>query len=152
MAPPKQFDAETAENLEDIEKQFAVKAVMQAQTYWNLLEKVRGSTLRLTNLDAEIYKHFIEEFPEYSTSESVAEINENEMKSVKGKERWRKFMNAYEKAVNDFNFGTLLRTGSKNEYGEKTTIFVPRIQFLAIEIARNKHGLNDWVYEADQQK
>ncbi len=24
---------------------------------------------------------------------------------------------------------------------------VPRMQFYAIEIARNKNGLNDWIYE-----
>ncbi|KAK9453465.1 putative polysaccharide biosynthesis protein [Dipodascopsis uninucleata] len=151
MATPKKFDAENADNLEDIEKQFAVKAVMQAQTYWNLLEKVKGSTLRLTGMDDEIYKHFMEEFPEYSTPESVASINEDDMKSAKGKERWRKFMNTYEKTVHDFNFGTLLRVGSKDEYQEHTTIFVPRMQFLAIEISRNKHGLNDWIYELEHK-
>ncbi|KAJ8098841.1 putative polysaccharide biosynthesis protein [Lipomyces tetrasporus] len=146
MSAPKTFDAENADNLEDIEKQFAVKAVMQAQTYWNLLEKVKGSTLRLTRLDDEIYEHFIKDFPEYDSADAVAEINEDDMKSPKGKDRWRKFMNTYEKTVHDFNFGTLLRTGSKDEYEEKTTIFVPRMQFLAVEIARNKHGLNDWIY------
>ncbi|KAK9366650.1 putative polysaccharide biosynthesis protein [Lipomyces kononenkoae] len=145
MSVPSSFDAEKAENLEDIEKQFAVAAVMQAQTYWNLLEKVKGSTLRLTRLDDEIYEHFTRDFPEYASPEAVDKISENDMKSSRGKERWRNFMNTYEKTVNDFNFGTLLRTGSKDEYEEKTTIFVPRMQFLAIEIARNKHGLNDWI-------
>lgn len=33
----------------------------------------------------------------------------------------------------------------------KLTIIVPRMQFYAIEIARNRNGLNDWVYE-DHQK
>jgi len=28
---------------------------------------------------------------------------------------------------------------------------VPRMQFLAVEIARNKKGLNDWVYEQAQK-
>lgn len=27
---------------------------------------------------------------------------------------------------------------------------VPRMQFYAIEIARNRKGLNDWVYEQNQ--
>ncbi len=28
-----------------------------------------------------------------------------------------------------------------------TLDIVPRMQFYAIEIARNKNGLNDWIYE-----
>lgn len=33
------IDPEKAENMEEIEMQFAVKAVHQAETYWSLLEK-----------------------------------------------------------------------------------------------------------------
>ncbi|KAK9472667.1 putative polysaccharide biosynthesis protein [Dipodascopsis tothii] len=142
-----QFDAENADNLEDIEKQFAVKAVMHAQTYWTMMEKMRGSAMHFTREDDEIYETFVAEFPEYNSADAVDKINEDEMKSAKGKERWRKFMNQFEKRVHDFNFGTLLRTAARAEYQEDTTIFVPRMQFLAIEIARNRHGLNDWIYE-----
>jgi len=42
------FDPNQAQNLPEIEKQIAVRCVEHAQTYWNLLEKVRGSALRLT--------------------------------------------------------------------------------------------------------
>ncbi len=42
------FDANKAENLPEIEKQMAVKCVEHAQTYWNLLEKIQPSSLRLT--------------------------------------------------------------------------------------------------------
>ncbi len=45
------------------------------------------------------------------------------MKSKEGKERWRSFMMAYEKKVDDYNFGTILRSSAKEEYGENTTIF-----------------------------
>lgn len=31
-----------------MEKQFAVKAVMQMQTYWSILEKIPGTKMRLT--------------------------------------------------------------------------------------------------------
>ena len=96
-------------------------------------------------MDDDIYTDFIETFPEYKDPARVDEIDENEMKSKEGKDRWRTFMMRYEKIVDDYNFGTLLRTGSKEEYGEKTTIFVPRMQFYAIEIARNRAGLNDWI-------
>lgn len=135
------------ENAEEIEKQFAVKAVEHAQTYWKCLTGARGSTLRLTRIDEEIYEHFVREFQDYASKESVRLIDENKIKSPENREKWRKFMMAYENKVDDYNFGTLLRTDSYGEYEEKTTIFVPRIQFYAFEIARNQHGLNDWIYE-----
>ncbi|EDN10604.1 DUF757 domain-containing protein [Histoplasma capsulatum] len=144
MSVPNKFDPENAQNLEDMEKQFAVKAVQQMTTYWSLLETRRGSSLRLTKMDDEIYEHFMETFPEF---DPAATINEDEMKSKEGKERWRSFLMAYDKKVEDYNFGTLLRTNPKFEYGEKETIFSVRMQFYAIEIARNRAGLNDWVYE-----
>lgn len=121
-------------------------------TYWAILEKMRGSKLRLTRMDDEIYEHFRREFPEFDPNET---IDEDKMKSKEGKERWRNFMMAYEKTVEDYNFGTMLRSNPKSEYGEKETIFglpalVPadvqranisiiamRMQFYAIEIARS---------------
>lgn len=120
-------------------------------TYWAILEKMRGSMLRLTKMDDEIYEHFKREFPEFDPKET---IDEDKMKSKEGKERWRNFMMTYEKTVEDYNFGTMLRLNPKFEYGEKETIFglpalVPingqstdtgvtamRMQFYAIEIAR----------------
>ncbi|KAH7327254.1 putative polysaccharide biosynthesis protein [Rhexocercosporidium sp. MPI-PUGE-AT-0058] len=148
-AAPANFDPETADNLEDIEKQFAVKVVQHMSTYWSILEKVRGSTLRLTKLDDDIYTHLKADFPEF---DPAAPIDEDEMKSKTGKERWRKFLMAYEKKVDDYNFGTMLRADAKGEYGEKETIFVPRMQFYAIEIARNRNGLNDWIFEKAQKE
>ncbi|KAI9845187.1 MAG: hypothetical protein M1838_001848 [Thelocarpon superellum] len=140
------FNPDEAENFEDIEKQFAVKAVEHMSTYWGILEKMRASQLRLTKLDEDIYQHLKTDFPEFDPRQT---IDENEMKSKSGKERWRKFMMAYEKRVADYNFGTLLRRDAKWEYGEKETIFVPRMQFYAVEIARNREGLNDWIYERE---
>ncbi|KAL8886850.1 MAG: hypothetical protein Q9215_005499 [Flavoplaca cf. flavocitrina] len=133
-----------AENFEDMEKQFAVKAVQHMTTYWAILEKMKGSQLRLTKIDDEILEHFKKDFPEFDPKET---INEDTMKSKEGKERWRNFMMAYEKKIDDYNFGTMLRANPKFEYGEKETIFAMRMQFYAIEIARNRQGLNDWVYE-----
>jgi len=143
---PAKFNAEEADNFEDIEKQFAVKAVQHMSTYWAILEKVRGSSLRLTKIDNEIYEHLMQDFPEF---DPAATINEDEMKSKTGKERWRKFLMVYEKKVDDYNFGTMLRSNPKWEYGQDETIFVPRMQFYAIEIARNRKGLNDWIYEKE---
>ncbi|KAK2596829.1 hypothetical protein N8I77_012721 [Diaporthe amygdali] len=170
---PANFDASDADNLEDIEKQFAVKgtknfcqtlasshnfsarqnltcfstAVQHLETYWAILEKVKGSTLRLTKIDDEIYEHLCKDFPEFDPAET---IDESKLKSPTGKKRWRDFMMAYEKKVDDYSFGTMLRTSPKEEYTQHGTIFVPRMQFYAVEIARNRKGLNDWIYEKTQ--
>ncbi|KAK1254700.1 hypothetical protein MKX08_008695 [Trichoderma sp. CBMAI-0020] len=154
---PKNFDAENASNMED-----------HMATYWAILEKVKGSSLRLTKIDDEIYEHLKEAFPEF---DPAATIDEDEMKSKTGKERWRAFMMKYEKTVDDFNFGTMVRNNAKAEYEQDTTIFVPRMQFYAVEIARyvlqlafvmsglnadclsrNRNGLNDWIYEKAQEE
>ena len=89
-------------------------------TYWAILEKVRGSTLKLTKMDDEIYEHLKTDFPEFDAAKT---IDEDEMKSKTGKERWRKFLMAYEKKVDDYNFGTMLRANPKWEYGQDETIF-----------------------------
>ena len=138
---------EEAENFEEMEKQFAVKAVQHMSIYWSILEKMKGSKLRLTRFDDEIHDHFKREFPDF---DPTATIDEDQMKSKDGKERWRNFINVYgggEHKIEDFNFGTMLRRDPKFEYGEKETMFAVRMQFYAIEIARNRAGLNDWVYE-----
>lgn len=110
--------------------------VQHMETYWNILEKVPGSKLRLTKFDDDIYEHFKKEFPEFDPS---AVINEDEMKSKEGKERWRKFIGEYEKGekkVEDYNFGTMIRADPKAEYSQDGTIFAVRMQFYAVEIAR----------------
>lgn len=89
-------------------------------TYWSILEKVPGSKLRLTKMDDEILEHFKQEFPDFDPK---ATINEDEMKSKAGKERWRNFINAYETKIEDYNFGAMVRNSSAVEYGEKETIF-----------------------------
>jgi len=149
VAVPANFNAEEADNFEDIEKQFAVKVVQHMSTYWAILEKVPGSSLRLTKIDDEIYEHLKADFPELDVAKP---LNEDEMKSKTGKERWRKFMMTYEKKVDDYNFGTMLRVDPKLEYGKDETIFVPRMQFYAIEIARNRQGLNDWISENSKKE
>jgi hypothetical protein len=103
-----------------IEKQFAVKVVQHMQTYWSILEKVKGSSLRLTKIDDDIFDHLKRDFPEFDPAET---IDEDAMKSKEGKRRWREFMMAYEKTVDEYNFGTMLRSNPKWEYGRDETIF-----------------------------
>ncbi|CAF9916311.1 MAG: hypothetical protein GOMPHAMPRED_000954 [Gomphillus americanus] len=146
MSEAQPLDPDNAPNTEEIEKQFAVKAVQHMATYWSILEKLPGSKLRLTKMDDEIFEHFQKDFPDIDVSQTM---DENKMKSKDGKERWRNFMMAYEKKVDDYNFGTMLRNNPKAEYTEQDTIFAMRMQFYAIEIARNRAGLNDWIYEKE---
>ena len=89
-------------------------------TYWSILEKMKGSSLRLTKIDDEIYEHFKSTFPELDPSGT---IDEDQMKSKEGKEKWRQFMTQYEKKIDDYNFGTMLRSSPKTEYTEEDTIF-----------------------------
>ena len=103
------------------------------ETYWKILEKVPGSRLRLTKIDDDIYEHFKKDFPDF---DAKATIDEDKMKGKEGKERWRKFINEYEKKVEDYNYGTVIRTNPRYEYGQEETIFAVRMQFYAIEIAR----------------
>lgn len=138
------FDAEQADNLEEIEMQFAVKAVEQAETYYSLLEKVKGFTLRLTKHDDDIFNQLLEDFPEYKEPKNVSVISEEEMKSPSGKAKWRAFCEKFNE-IADYNFGTLLRLKANEEYSQENTMFAVRIQFYAIEIARNRYGLNDWI-------
>ena len=90
------------------------------ETYWSLLEMRKGSELKLTKMDDEIHQSFKEHFPDF---DPAATLNEDEMKSKAGKERWRNFVNQYEKTIDDFNFGAMVRNNPKEEYGEKSTIF-----------------------------
>lgn len=89
-------------------------------TYWSILEKMPGSKLRLTKMDDDIYKDFTATFPDFNPKET---IDEDKMKSKEGKEKWREWMMKYDKSVDDYNFGTMLRSNPKYEYGEKETIF-----------------------------
>lgn len=142
------FDPNKADNLEDVEKEFAVKAVEQMITYWKLLGAIKGSKLKLTPYDNEIFTEFQKDFPEYNGKEGLEYISEDQMKSKENKARWRDFFKKFDKKIEDYNFGTLLRVNSNDEYGKDNSIFVVRLQFYAFEIARNRLGLNDWVSES----
>lgn len=86
-------------------------------------------------------------------------------------QKWRPFCLQFEGAVEDFNLGTLLRLDCRRGYSEENSVLgkrraagwawaglvtapprlpllsaAPRIQFLAIEIARNREGCNGAVY------
>lgn len=132
-----------------IEKQFAVKAVEQSDVYWNIITKIKPSLLKLTPIDDEIVESFKETFPELQ-GDNIIKLNENDMKSPKGKEKWRNWIMKFEKKVEFYNFGTLLRTDATGEYDQFNTMFVTRMHFYAVEITRNRLGINDKIWEKAQ--
>lgn len=96
--------------------------------------------LKLSPFDDTIYKTFREDFPDMK----VDVVNEEELKSTASKIKWRNFIEKFNK-LEDFAFGTLIRADSSKEFSPENSIFVVRVQFLAIEIARNREGCNDCI-------
>lgn len=88
-----------------------------------------------------IYKTFREEFPDLD----VRILNENELKSNNSKAKWRPFCERFKDCVEDYSYGTLLRADASKGYDEDNSILVTRIQFYAIELARNYEGVNDGI-------
>ncbi|KAG0664051.1 hypothetical protein C6P46_001912 [Rhodotorula mucilaginosa] len=146
------FNPEEAQNDESIEQQFAVMCFEQAEAYFNLITKVKPSELkRLTKWDDEIMESFKTHFPDYQSDEKLRILDENEMKSPAGKKRWRDFMMPFDKKIDEYNFGTLIRTNCEEGYTEENSMFGKSF-FYAIEIARNRRGLNDVVWKRAQEQ
>lgn len=125
-------------NDENVELQWAMKSYHHAETYFNLISSVDPTALKLTKTDDEIYEEFRKDFPDLK----IDVIKEDELKSAEAKEKWRPLINRFEKTIEDFNFGTLLRIDCTKGYSEENSILVVRAQFLAIEVARNREGYN----------
>merc|ERR1712187_969275 len=66
----------------------------------------------------------------------------DELKSDKAKAEWREFCERW-KHLEDYSLGSLLRMDSSKDYSEENTMLAIKIQFFAIEIARNRDGCND---------
>lgn len=91
-----------------------------------------------SSFDDKIYTIFRNEFPDMR----VNLLDENELKSVESKRKWREFSEQFNK-LDDYSFGTLIRADAASDFSPDNSILVVRIQFLAIEIARNREGCND---------
>lgn len=96
------------------------QVVQHMETYWSILEKMPGSKLRLTKMDDEIYESLLKVFPDFDVR---AKLDEDVMKSKSGKEQWRSFIMQYEKTVEDYNFGAMVRADASTEYEQDGTIF-----------------------------
>ncbi|XP_037034596.1 protein PBDC1 [Bradysia coprophila] len=140
--PAEEFDNDSL-----VEEMWAMKAFEHAEVYFNLLCSVDPRGLRLTPYDDEIYTTFRQDFPHMD----VKCIDENEIKSAEGKVKWRSFIEKFNK-LDDYSFGSLIRTDASREFGPDNSILVIRIQFWAIEISRNREGLNDYIREKHRKE
>ncbi|CAM9766423.1 unnamed protein product [Bubo scandiacus] len=124
-----------------------MKAHQHAQVYFNLISSVDPKFLNLTKVDEQIYGEFRKTFRDLK----IDVLDPEELKSEPAKEKWRPFCLRFEGVVEDFNYGTLLRLDCRKDYTEENTIFATRIQFFAIEIARNREGFNSVVYSSARE-
>jgi len=76
----------------------------------------------------------------------VGRLSDDILKSAVEKLKWRQFAEKFNK-LDDYSYGTLMRADASKEFSPDNSIFVFRVQFLAIEIARNREGLNDEVHK-----
>ncbi|SPP77131.1 protein PBDC1 isoform X1 [Drosophila guanche] len=124
-----------------VEEMWAAKALEHAEVHFNLLTSVNPSQLRLTPYDDQIYETFRQDFPDLK----VGLLTDDVLKSAGEKLKWREFAEKFNK-MDDYSYGTLMRADASKEFSPDNSIFVFRVQFLAIEIARNREGLNDEVH------
>uniref|UniRef100_A0A8B9C9D8 Polysaccharide biosynthesis domain containing 1 n=1 Tax=Anser brachyrhynchus TaxID=132585 RepID=A0A8B9C9D8_9AVES len=123
---------------------WAMRAYQHAEVYFNLISSVDPKFLKLTKADEQIYGEFRKTFGDLK----IDVLDPEELKSEPAKEKWRPFCMRFEGVVEDFNYGTLLRLDCSKGYTEENTIFATRIQFFAIEIARNREGCNSIIYNS----
>eukprot|EP00112_Aurelia_sp_Birch-Aquarium-sp1_P004690 Seg153.13 transcript_id=Seg153.13/GoldUCD/mRNA.D3Y31 product="Protein PBDC1" protein_id=Seg153.13/GoldUCD/D3Y31 len=141
-------DASQFTNDASYEYVWAIKTFKYAETHFKLISSFDPSKLRLTKFDDQIYRTFKRFFKNFK----VDVINDSELKEEESKARWRPFCELFKGKVEDYNFGTLLRLDCSKGYSEDNTILVTRIQFIAIELARNRRGLNQIHLENGQTK
>ena len=139
-----QFDPETAENNQDVEHHWALKAIMHAETYFKMLTSL--PVVKLTKHDDLLYVSFRQAFPDLN----VKYMAENDLKNDEAKTRWREFIEKHQHLVEDYNFGTLIRINSEEDYSDENSFFVTRIVFDCIEIARIREGHNAKLYKNDE--
>lgn len=140
--------AESYGNDPDIEMAWAMRAMQHAEVYYKLISSVDPQFLKLTKVDDQIYSEFRENFERLR----IDILDPEELKSESAKEKWRPFCLKFDGLVEDFNYGTLLRLDCSQGYTDENTIFAPRIQFFAIEIARNREGYNKAVFSVQDKE
>jgi len=136
--------AENYENDASVEELWVRKACRYADVHQKLISTIDPTLLKLTKHDDRIYEAFKTQFPGFS----IENVEIESLKSDANKEKWRSFCDEF-KDVESFNFGTLVRLNCREKYTQANTILVTRIQFLALEIARNREGMNNYMWTTE---
>jgi len=131
-------DASNFGNDESYEFMWAMKTFKYADTHFKLISSFDASKLKLTKFDDQVFRMFKRYFKNFK----IDVVETSQLKDEESKARWRPFCELFKGKIEDYNFGTLLRIDSSKGYSEDNTILVTRIQFIAIEVARNRRGLN----------
>ncbi|CAI8049196.1 Protein PBDC1, partial [Geodia barretti] len=76
--------------------------------------------------DEDLYQEFQKKFKGLQ----VDKISQDDLKSPEAKERWRSFCKDFEGIVKDYNYGTLLRLDSSQDYSKENTILGADPQLL----------------------
>lgn len=97
--------------------------------------------------DDQIYAAFRQDFPDLN----IKVLTDNDLKTPEEKIKWRAFIEKFNK-LDDFSLGTLLRGDCEKEFDQENAVLVTRVQFWAIEIARNREGYNDGLREKYKTK
>uniref|UniRef100_A0A2I3S9W5 Polysaccharide biosynthesis domain containing 1 n=1 Tax=Pan troglodytes TaxID=9598 RepID=A0A2I3S9W5_PANTR len=122
-------------------------SMQHAEVYYKLISSVDPQFLKLTKVDDQIYSEFRKNFETLR----IDVLDPEELKSESAKEKWRPFCLKFNGIVED-SLGYFARHFRFSGLHGGNTSFAPRIQFFAIEIARNREGYNKAVYISVQDK
>ena len=93
-------------------------------------------------VDDELYGAFRDSFEKLN----VGDIDVEDFKSESAKTKWREFLEPWADRIQESNFATLMRLKADDDFGPENSFIVTRVQFYAIEIARNREGLNEKIH------
>uniref|UniRef100_A0A915JWY4 Polysaccharide biosynthesis domain-containing protein n=1 Tax=Romanomermis culicivorax TaxID=13658 RepID=A0A915JWY4_ROMCU len=132
-------NAEDYVNDPSLEAAWAIRCYENARLHMSLICSCNPKYLKLSENDDVLYEKFRSVFPKLN----VGLVDETDLKSNTAKDTWREFLEVNANLVEDHNSGFLLRLDSKGNYDSENTILVVKLQFLAIEVARNREGNNE---------
>ncbi|GFQ94588.1 protein PBDC1 [Trichonephila clavata] len=117
---------------------WAEKIIDHMKMYDDLIYSVPPKDLKLTPHDDVIYDRFMKDFPGFRFDD-LRKNSWSDAVVPKFQDFIKKNGGLVEKPL----AGTLIRIDCSKSYTEDNLMMVCRMEFLALEIARNKQGLND---------
>lgn len=137
------MDSLEVENSGEIEMNGIMHAVEYMSDHWNMLVSSNDADALVLTADRAEDDRLYREFRAAFGAMDVLRTESRMLKDPRTQETWRAFMMAQDGRMEEFNMISLLRIDATLGYDDENTLLVPRVQFLAIEIARNREGVND---------